>query len=87
MMKQLPPYDPDWSDFRKALYHDAQGDWDKAHEIVDRRSDPPASHIHAYLHRKEGDQWNASYWYSRAHQPVCSIPLEEEWQRLWDLYQ
>jgi hypothetical protein len=27
--------------------------------------------VHAYLHRKEGDQDNAAYWYGRARKPVC----------------
>jgi len=30
--------------------------------------------VHAYLHRKEGVEWNAEYWYSRAgrhyHRPT-----------------
>ena len=34
---------------------------------------------HAYLHRKEGDQGNAAYWYSRAGKPVCREPLDAEW--------
>ena len=25
-----------------------------------------AAWVHAYLHRKEGDQMNAAYWYDRA---------------------
>lgn len=86
-MIQLPPYDTNWNDYRKALYHDAQGDWHKAHDIVDQLTDPQASHIHAYLHRKEGDQWNARYWYNRANQPVCTLPIEKEWQSLWELCQ
>lgn len=80
-------YNVNWNDYQKALYHDAQGDWDKAHEIVDRIADGPANHIHAYLHRKEGDQWNARYWYNRAEHPVPSLSLDEEWKYLWDLYQ
>ena len=32
----------------------------------------------AYLHRKEGDQDNAAYWYSRAGKPVCREPLDLE---------
>ena len=80
-------YNANWNDYLKALYHDAQGDWDKAHDIVDRIPDGPANHIHAYLHRKEGDGWNARYWYNRAKHPVPSISLDEEWQYLWDLYE
>ena len=30
--------------------------------------------MHAYLHRKEGDQGNAAYWYGRAGKPVCREP-------------
>jgi predicted transcriptional regulator len=37
------------------------------------------SWVHAYLHRKEGDQDNAAYWYSRAGKPVCREPLDAEW--------
>ena len=35
--------------------------------------------MHAYLHRKEGDQGNAAYWYGRAGKPVCREPLDAEW--------
>ena len=35
--------------------------------------------MHAYLHRKEGDQGNAAYWYNRAGKPVCREPLDAEW--------
>jgi hypothetical protein len=31
------------------------------------------------LHRKEGDQGNAGYWYRRAGKPVCREPLDAEW--------
>jgi hypothetical protein len=31
------------------------------------------------LHRKEGDQSNAAYWYRRAGKLVCREPLDEEW--------
>jgi hypothetical protein len=37
------------------------------------------SWVHAYLHRKEGDQDNAAYWYSRAGKPLCREPLDAEW--------
>jgi hypothetical protein len=35
--------------------------------------------VHAYLHRKEGDQDNAAYWYRRAGRPVCRETLDVEW--------
>jgi hypothetical protein len=50
----------------QALWYDATGQWDRAHEIVQRLDDVLAARIHAYLHRKEGDEWNARYWHRRA---------------------
>ena len=63
----------------QALWLDAKGDWQGAHEIAQSRSDIFASWLHAYLHRKEGDFNNAQYWYKRAGQPVCNTTLDEEW--------
>jgi len=31
------------------------------------------------LHRKEGDDGDAAYWYSRAGKPVCREPVDAEW--------
>lgn len=53
----------------KALWYDLNGDWDTAHSIVQRMSDHHAMWIHAYLHRKEPDIWNAKYWYKRCGKP------------------
>jgi hypothetical protein len=38
--------------------------------------------VHAYLHRKEGVEWNANYWYSRAGRKFHRLGLEAEWQAL-----
>lgn len=65
-----------------ALWYDAKGNWDKAHDIVQITSGYDGDWIHAYLHRKEGDLSNASYWYSRIGRSNPNIPLEEEWQEL-----
>lgn len=54
------------SGYLKALWHEAKGNWDNAHNIVQNLEDKNASWIHAYLHRKEGDIGNADYWYRRA---------------------
>ena len=82
-MKESITYNPDWNVFQKALYYDKEGDWQKAHNLVDGRSGNSAAHIHAYLHRKEGDQWNAEYWYRRAGKTVFIGSLESEWEALW----
>jgi hypothetical protein len=65
-----------------ALWHDAQGDWEKAHGVAQDATDADGSWIHAYLHRKEGDASNAAYWYRRADRPVASGSLSAEWEQI-----
>jgi len=36
------------------------------------------SWLHAYLHRKEGDRFNAGYWYRLANKEYPTITLDEE---------
>ena len=73
-----------------ALWYDARGDWKLAHDQVDHLTSKSASRIHAYLHRKEGDVWNADYWYRKAGERRPEISLEEEWEelvgRFWKYY-
>ena len=38
--------------------------------------------MHAHLHRVEGDEGNAGYWYARAGKPHSKAPLGEEWDRI-----
>ena len=64
----------------QALWYDANGDWDRAHDIADGNPLPNAEWVHAYLHRKEGDQWNANYWYRRAGRKMPDSSLEAEWR-------
>ena len=68
--------------YLKALWYDAQGDWDKAHELIQDVSGQQASLIHAYLHRKEGDLWNAEYWYNRCWSIIPDVSLNEEWEQI-----
>jgi hypothetical protein len=68
--------------YLQALWHDAKGNWEKAHELIQDLPDKTASWIHAYLHRKEGDSWNADYWYSKAGRKRPSISLDEEWNQI-----
>ena len=65
-----------------ALWHDARGDWKRAHEMVQDEDGAEAAWVHAYLHRKEGDLSNAGYWYRRAARPVSKVTLEEEWDAI-----
>jgi hypothetical protein len=67
----------------QALYHDAQGDWEAAHDIAQSKEGVQEyDRLHAYLHRKEGDTWNANYWYRRAKTTMPNTSLEEEWTYL-----
>jgi hypothetical protein len=62
-----------------ALWHDARGDWARAHEVAQDIDGPVGAWVHAYLHRKEGDLGNAGYWYRRAAQPIARGALDAEW--------
>jgi len=56
------------------LWWDAKGDWTRAHESAQQDEGPEGSWAHAYLHRKEGDQDNAAYWY-RPHSKAGVVVL------------
>ena len=68
----------------QALWHDARGDWKRAHECVQDDTSREGSWVHAYLHRKEGDHGNAGYWYSRAGRrpPGANVALADEWAQI-----
>jgi len=65
-----------------SLWYDGRGDWEKAHDLVNDLEGKEAARVHAYLHRKEGDQSNASYWYNRAKEVNPSYSLQEEWEEI-----
>ena len=65
-----------------ALWWEARGEWNQAHEIAQSIESPDAAWVHAYLHRKEGDASNAAYWYRQARQPHCTLPLDAEWEQI-----
>jgi len=66
----------------QGLWHDAKGDWEKAHICAQADKSPAGAWVHAYLHRKEGDRGNAGYWYARAGRPIPAekVALESEWE-------
>lgn len=68
--------------FLQSLWHDAKGNWEKAHQIAQSINSKNGSRIHAYLHRKEGDLSNAQYWYSKADEKMPEYSPEEEWTEL-----
>ena len=65
-----------------ALWWDAKGDWARAHGLVDELETSDGMAVHAYLHRKEGQAWNADYWYLRAGRRFHRERLEAEWEAL-----
>jgi hypothetical protein len=66
----------------QALWFDRQGDWQKAHELAQQADSRDGDWVHAYLHRKEGDEANAAYWYARAGKAQATVTLEQEWESL-----
>ncbi len=70
------------SPFLLALWNDAIGKWDEAHNIVQEIDHPDGAWIHAYLHRKERDEFNAKFWYNLAGKKFPSISLTEEWEEI-----
>jgi hypothetical protein len=63
----------------QALWYDAQGEWEPAHDLAQAAASPEGDWVHAYLHRKEGDPGNARYWYAQAGRPVFTGALDDEW--------
>lgn len=70
------------SAYLKSLWYDAKGEWGKAHTIIQDIEDNTAAWIHAYLHRKEGDVFNANYWYNKAHKRMADYSLQQEWEEI-----
>ena len=66
----------------QALWWDAKGDWDRAHDCAQAQDDSSGAWVHAYLHRREGDAANAGYWYRRAGKPAQRGPLAAEWEAI-----
>lgn len=66
----------------QSLWFDGTGNWGKSHELIQDLADTYSARIHAYLHRKEGDQANALYWYRRAGVTAFKGTLQQEWDEL-----
>ena len=80
LSSDIPP--SNISEYLKALWYDAKGDWEKSHNIVQDIHTSTGSWIHAYLHRKEGDIGNADYWYGMAGRKRPALSLGEEWEEI-----
>lgn len=71
-----------WSPVLRALWLEAKEQWESAHDIIQELSDSDGAAMHAYLHRKEGDIFNAQYWYRRAGLKAFQGSLAEEFDWL-----
>lgn len=69
-----------WPAPLKAMWYDAKGDWEASHNIAQDLHSKIGSWMHAYLHRKEGDRFNAGYWYRQAGKTYPDISLKAELQ-------
>lgn len=65
-----------------ALWWAANGEWERAHRLVQGEASRDAAWVHAYLHRVEGDAGNARHWYGKAGRPPSSAPLDQEWEAI-----
>ena len=54
------------ADLSQALELLDAGDWQQAHEIVQKDASALAAWLHGIVHTLEGDLDNARYWYRRA---------------------
>jgi hypothetical protein len=66
----------------QALWHVAKGDWNRAHSAVQQETSRAGAWVHAYLHRKEGDDGNAGYWYASAGRKFPETSFETEWAEI-----
>ena len=66
-------------DYLKAGNYALGQDWEEAHEICQaHEGKQPFDWLHAVVHRIEGDDRNAGYWYKRAGKERHSGTVEEE---------
>jgi len=72
----------EWPEALKCLWYDAKGNWEAAHDIAQDMHNALGSWLHAYLHRKEGDDFNAGYWYRQSKKSFFSGSLDKEHQEL-----
>ncbi|HMA14419.1 MAG: hypothetical protein ACM35H_11660 [Bacteroidota bacterium] len=73
--RELPP-------LLRALWHAAKDQWEEAHRIAQDDDSAEGAWVHAHLHRVEGDEANAGYWYGRAGRPHCKASLDDEWAEI-----
>lgn len=61
-----------------SLWWISNNQWQRAHDLIDAAPGADCAWIHAYLHRIEGDDANANYWYRRAGKDRPGYGLAKE---------
>ena len=84
LQEDAPPADS--STEIAALWWLVTGNWQKAHDLVDAAAGPDAAWVHALLHRMEGDQANADYWYARSGRDRQGATIKREIDILLDCF-
>lgn len=57
--------------------------WQVCHDLCASNEGAPAfDWVHAFIHRIEGDERNARYWYQQAGKSYPASDIQEEWQSL-----
>lgn len=51
------------------------GDLERSHALSQEISSPEGSYWHGIMHRREGDFWNAKYWFHKAGTHPIQLPL------------
>lgn len=80
LAEKAPP--PGLAPAVEALWYAANGFWERAHDAAQKGHDAAGAWVHAYLHRLEGDEANARYWYGRAGRPVARAAHADEWEEI-----
>jgi hypothetical protein len=68
----------EWPSALQALWHEAKGDWHRAHQLAQEQDNADGAWVHAHLYRAEGDAANAGYWYRWAGRSPSAAPLDQE---------
>ncbi len=66
----------------QAMWHQARGDWKRAHRLAQAQHDKNCAWVHGYLHRVEGKNARAREWYRRAGKSPPSARPDKEWEEI-----
>jgi len=69
-----------------ALWWLRKRNWQKAHDLIDGEPGPDCAWVHALLHRMEGDEGNAAYWYARSGRQRGTSTIGQEIDDMLDYF-